>query len=399
MRPFDGRRVLLVVSGGIAAYKSAILTRRLVEAGAVVDAILTAGARHFIGATTFEGITGRPVHEDTWSRPMAHLDLGRNADVAVVAPATADMLARLAVGRADDLATATLLAAPCPVILAPAMNTRMWEHPATRRNMSFLEEHGGVVVGPDDGPLSEGEVGRGRMSEPEAIMARIGRALEPESALTGRKVVVTAGPTRAPIDPVRFVCNRSSGRMGYALAAAAWRRGCDVVLVSGPATVPHPSGPRVLEVETAAEMLDALKTELSGAHILLKAAAVGDFEAAEVAPTKIKKGDRETLTLALRSGPDLLAETRRMRASAGIFTLGFALETGDGIEEGKRKLEAKGLDLIAVNDATDPDAGFEVETNRVTLIDAAGHVEEFPVLPKTELADRLLDRIERSLDR
>ncbi len=398
MRPFDGRRVLLVVSGGIAAYKSAFLARRLIEAGATIDVVLTESAQRFIGTVTFEGITARPVHTNVWDRPMAHLDLGRHADVAVVAPATADMLARLATGRANDLAAATLLAVNCPVILAPAMNTRMWEHPATRRNVAFLEETGATLAGPNDGPLAEGEVGTGRMAEPLEILARVARALEVDSKLTGRKVVVTAGPTRAPLDPVRFLCNRSSGRMGYALASAAWRRGGDVVLISGPGHAARPSGPRIVEVETAREMLSVLETELTDADILLKAAAVGDFEVAEVRESKIKKGADGGLDLSLRAGPDLLVETLGARAARGVFTLGFALETENAVENGRAKLEAKGLQLIAINDATDPNAGFDVPTNRVTLLDEAGHVEDLPVLLKEELADRLLDRIEQGLD-
>lgn len=396
MRPFDGRRVLLVVAGGIAAYKSAFLARRLVEAGAAVDVILTSAAERFVGRVTFEGITGRPVHTDLWERPMAHLDLGRAVDAIVVAPATADLLSRLAAGAADELATATLLAADRPVLLCPAMNTRMWEHPATRRNLETLSGFGHEVIGPDDGPLAEGETGPGRMAEPAEIVARIGRVLEPDAGLGGLKVVVTAGPTRTPIDPVRFLCNRSSGRMGYALAAAAWRRGAEVVLVSGPGHAPRPLGPRRVEVETASEMLAALETELRDARILLMAAAVGDFEAASVSSRKIKRGDGG-LDLELRAAPDLLAATRELRRERGIFTLGFALETEDAIANGRDKLERKALDLIAVNVANEPGAGFEVETNKVTLLDAAGDTEALPLLLKEELADRLLDRIEESL--
>ncbi len=394
MRPFDSKRVLLVVSGGIAAYKSAYLARRLVEAGAAVDVVLTAGAQHFVGATTFEGVTGRPVHADIWTRPMSHLDLGLEADVAVVAPATADLVSRLAAGAAGDLATATLLAADCPVLVCPAMNTRMWEHPATRRNVASLLEFGYGLVGPAHGPLAEGEVGLGRMAEPEEIVAAIGRILEPDSRLAGVKVVVTAGPTRAPLDPVRFMCNRSSGRMGFALGAAAWRRGADVTVISGPGHALRPLGVRVHEVQTAQEMLAALEEELTDAQVLLMAAAVGDFQAETVATSKIKKDEAGSLSLTLRAAPDLLRETMAVRRERGILTLGFALETESALENGKKKLEAKGLDLIAINDATDPNAGFEVETNRVTLMDRWGNVEELPLLLKEELADRLLDRVE-----
>lgn len=396
MRPFDGRRVLLVVTGGIAAYKSAILARRLVEAGAVVDALLTRGAQQFIGRVTFEGLTGRPAHTSLWERPLAHLALGRGADVAVVAPATADFLSRMAVGAADELGTATLLAADCPVVVCPAMNTRMWEHPATARNVATLRERGVVVVGPAHGELAEGEVGMGRMSEPEEIVEALGRLLEPASPLAGRKVVVTAGPTRAAVDPVRYIGNRSSGRMGFALAASAWRRGAEVTLIAGPGAAPRPRGVPAVEVETAEEMLAALRRALEGANLLLMAAAVADFAVERPADRKIKKADRDALELRLVRGPDLLAETARERE--GCLTLGFALETEDALERGRRKLEEKGLDFVAINEAGRPDAGFEVATNRVTLVDRWGDVEALPLLPKAEVADRLLDRIEERLE-
>lgn len=398
MRPFGGRRVLLVVSGGIAAYKSAFLARRLLESGAAVDVILTDAARRFVGEVTFEGITGRPVHTSLWERPMAHLDLGRDADVFVVAPATAALISRMARGAADDLATTTLLAADAPVVVCPAMNTRMWRHPATRRNVAALADFGHRIVGPDDGPLAEGESGPGRMAEPEVILAETGRALERSGALEGLKVVVTAGPTRADLDPVRFLSNRSSGRMGYALAAAAWRRRAHVVLISGPGSAPRPHGPRVVEVETAREMGEALEKELMDAHILLMAAAVGDFEPRERSPSKIRKSEGDGLDLTLDTGPDLLVGTKALREERGVFTLGFALETEDGMERGREKLERKGMQLVAVNPADEADAGFEVRTNRVTLIDRSGQVDELPLATKDEVADRLLDRIEAEID-
>lgn len=396
MRPFEGRRVLLVVAGGIAAYKSAYLVRRLGEAGAVVDVLLTRGAQRFIGATTFEGLTGRPVHRDQWQRPLAHLELGKDAGAAVVAPATAELLSRLARGAADDLATATLLAADCPVLVCPAMNTRMWEHPATRQNMEALRGFGYHEVGPAYGELAEGEVGTGRMAEPEEILAVLGRLLERPGPLRGRKVVVTAGPTRAPLDPVRYVGNRSSGRMGFALAASAWRRGAEVALVAGPGRAPRPYGPRLVEVETAEEMLEALRRELADASALLMAAAVGDFEPESPSRGKIKRAERATWEVRLKQAPDLLAETRGLRSDAGLLTLGFALETEEALESGRRKLEAKALDFIAVNEVG-PRSGFEVDTNRVTLLDRWGDVEEFPLLTKEEVADRLLDRLEERM--
>ncbi len=396
MRPFDGARVLLVVSGGIAAYKSAFLARRLVEAGAVVDAVLTRGAQRFIGATTFEGITGRLVHTDLWTRPMAHLELGEKADVAVVAPATAELLSRMARGAADDLATAVLLAAACPVVICPAMNSRMWEHPATVQNVARLRERGVLQVGPAHGELAEREVGMGRMAEPEEIVAELGRILERQSPFRGRKVVVTGGPTRAAVDPVRFLGNRSSGRMGFALAASAWRRGAEVVLLAGPGKAPRPYGPRVREVETAEQMLEALREELNGASVLLMAAAVADFRPERPAREKLKKEGREAVDLRLVRGPDLLVETAAQRD--GCLTLGFALETEEPLANGRRKLEEKGLDFVAVNEADVPGSGFEVATNRVTLLDRWGNVEELPLLSKEEVADRILDRIEDRID-
>ncbi|MEE8175728.1 MAG: bifunctional phosphopantothenoylcysteine decarboxylase/phosphopantothenate--cysteine ligase CoaBC [Gemmatimonadota bacterium] len=396
MRPFDDRPVLVVVTGGIAAYKTAYLVRRLREAGAVVDVVLTRSAERFVGRATFEGLTGRPIGTSLWERPLDHIDLGRRAGVAIVAPATADFLAKLATGQADSLAAATLLAASCPVLLCPAMNQRMWRHPATQRNVDTLREFGLWMVGPDVGQLAEGEIGIGRMSEPVEILAVAGRLLE-EQSLKGRKVVVTAGPTRAPIDPVRYVGNRASGHMGQALAASAWRRGASVTLVSGPTARPHPHGPHVIEVDTAEEMLDALREALEEADLLLMAAAVSDFRVPSPSDSKIKKtgGDLE---LHLVAGPDLLKETRAARDRRGIVTLGFALETDTPIENGREKLTSKGVDFMAVNEVGDPEAGFEVPTNRITLLDRWGEVEELPVLPKEEVADRLLDRIEARLD-
>jgi phosphopantothenoylcysteine decarboxylase/phosphopantothenate--cysteine ligase len=276
------------------------------------------------------------------------------------------------------------------------MNQRMWRHPATQRNVDTLREFGLWMVGPDVGQLAEGEIGIGRMSESVEILAVAGRLLE-EQSLKGRKVVVTAGPTRAPIDPVRYVGNRASGHMGQALAASAWRRGASVTLVSGPTARPHPHGPHVIEVDTAEEMLDALREALEEADLLLMAAAVSDFRVPSPSDSKIKKtgGDLE---LHLVAGPDLLKETRAARDRRGIVTLGFALETDTPIENGREKLTSKGVDFMAVNEVGDPEAGFEVPTNRITLLDRWGEVEELPVLPKEEVADRLLDRIEARLD-
>lgn len=396
MRPFDGRHVLLVVSGGIAAYKSVYLLRLLKQAGAVVEVLMTEAAEQMVGHVTFEALAGRPVHRSLWTRPLAHIELGRDSDVVVVAPATADILAKLAHGLADDLASSTLLAAAAPVLAAPAMNTRMWEHPATRANAEILRAAGVELVGPETGFLAEGESGLGRMAEPDRILAHVGRRLETGSALAGRKVVVTAGPTRAPLDPVRYLGNRSSGRMGHALAASAWRRGADVVLISGPVSVERPIGPRLVEVERADEMLDVLRLEIDDAAVLAMAAAVADFRVSEEQGDKIKRTGAG-LDVRLEPGPDLLAETRGARQSRGVFTLGFALETRDGIESARRKLTEKGLDMIALNFAGEPDSGFDTPTSRLTLIEPDDAVEELPLLGKPEAADRLMDRIEERL--
>ncbi len=397
MSALDGRRVLLVVSGGIAAYKSAILVRRLRQAGARVDVVMTASAEKMVGAATFHALSGRPVHTSMWTEPLAHVELGRDADLAIVAPATANILARMAHGLADDMATSTLLAAACPILVCPAMNLRMWENAATRENMESLRTRGLHVLGPEDGELAEGESGPGRMSEPDVIVSVASRLLRGQSRLEGRIVVVTAGPTLAPIDPVRFVSNRSSGRMGMALAYSAWLRGADVVLIAGPTSVEPPVGPRLIRVETSQEMGTALQKELQDASVLIMAAAVSDFFVPDPPAEKIKRQDRAALNVSLAVGPDLLEETRAMRVERQIFTLGFALETTDALENARRKLETKGLDMIAVNEAGRPDRGFEAETNQVTLIDAAGIVEELPLLPKTDVAERMLDRLEERL--
>ncbi len=390
----DGRRVLLVVSGGIAAYKSAILVRRLRQSGARVDVVMTASAEKMVGATTFQALSGRPVLTELWTDPLAHVELGREADLAIVAPATANILAKMAHGIADDMATSTLLAAACPVLVCPAMNLRMWSNPATEANVQTLAARGVHIVGPEDGELAEGEEGPGRMSEPEIIFLTAARLLRRESALAGRKVLVTAGPTLAPVDPVRFLGNRSSGRMGLALASAAWLRGADVILIAGPTSVSPPHGPRLVRVETSGEMGEVLNRELSDAAVLIMAAAVSDFLVPSPSEKKIKRGDRDTLEIRFEPGPDLLMATRELREAAGVLTLGFALETENPVGNARRKLEDKGLDMVAVNEAGRADRGVEAETNQVTLIDAQGLIEELPLMSKVEVAERLLDHVE-----
>jgi phosphopantothenoylcysteine decarboxylase/phosphopantothenate--cysteine ligase len=399
-RPFAGRRVLLGVTGGIAAYKAVQLARDLTLAGAGVDVVLTAGALEFVRPMTFEALTGRPAHTSLYPSgdPNLHIRLAREADAIVVAPATANFLARAAGGMADDLLSAILLATPAPVVLCPAMNDRMYAHPATQDNLLRLRGFGYVLAGPAVGPLAWGEgEGPGRMLEPGEILAHAGRALEGDTALGGRRVVVTAGPTREAIDPVRYVGNRSSGRMGYEIAAAAWRRGADVVLVTGPSHLTPPAGVDVRRVESAAEMRDAVAAALPHADALVMAAAVADFRPADPADEKLKKEAGGVPRIELERTADVLLSTRSLRRPDAVV-VGFALETQDVVENGRRKLEAKGLDLLVVNDAREPGAGFEVATNRVTLLEPGREDDELPLMSKAEVADRILDRVEALLE-
>jgi phosphopantothenoylcysteine decarboxylase/phosphopantothenate--cysteine ligase len=399
-RPFAGRRVVLGVTGGIAAYKAVTVARDLTLAGAEVDVVLTRGALEFIQPLTFEAVTGRPAYTTPFTpgEPLTHIRLARDAHLVVVAPATASFLARAAAGMADDLLTATLLATEAPVVLCPAMNDRMYAHPLTQANLRRLAEAGYRIAGPGVGPLAwnEGE-GPGRLLEPVEILAHAGQALEGTAGpLAGRRVVVTAGGTREPIDPVRYVGNRSSGRMGYEIAAAAWRRGADVLLVTGPSPLPLPVGVEVQRVETAEQMRDAVASALPSAGVLVMAAAVADFRPASPAGQKIKKESGGVPQILLEPTPDVLRATREHRPP-GSVVVGFALETNDAVENGRRKLEGKGLDLLVVNDATEPGAGFEVATNRVVLLQPGREDEPLPLMLKSEVADRILDRVEALL--
>jgi len=400
MRPFDGRRVLLGVTGGIAAYKSATLARELTLAGAEVDVVLTRSAREFVGAVTFEALTGRPVHEQLVAAGHAldHIRLPRSAHVIVVAPATADFIARAAAGRADDLLAASLLAAgDVPVLIVPSMNDRMWAHPQVRQNVQRLREIGYHVLDPGTGALASREEGSGpgRMPEPAAIRAHIARLLEPASPLTGRHVVVSAGPTREALDPVRYLSNHSSGKMGVALAAAAWRRGATVTLVAGPLSVEPPVGPTLVAVESAEQMAVAVRFALTTADALIMAAAPADFRMDAVATQKIKKG-ADAPVLSLSFAPDILQSTRDARRP-GCVVVGFALET-ERLEEGaKAKLARKDLDLIVAN-RVQVGSGFGTDTNQVTLFSRDGTREELPLLGKGEVADAILDRVVGFLD-
>jgi len=397
VRPFEGRRILLGVTGGIASYKSAWLARLLSQEGAAVDVVMTRAATEFIAPLTFEALTGRPVHTALIAQGHAldHIKLARSADAVVVAPASADFCARAAQGRADDLLAAVLLATEARVLFVPAMNDRMWAHPQTQRNAEHLREIGYSVLDPEIGPLAAGEgSGEGRMPEPETIVAHVARLLE-DASFAGRNVVVTAGPTRELVDPVRVLSNRSSGRMGVALAAAAWRRGANVTLIAGPLEVALPVGPKVVHVETTEEMSNAVNAAVATADVLVMAAAPADFRAAEVASAKIKKGN-DASTIELAPTQDILRESvPHMRA--GSVRVGFALETNDGVANARHKLDSKSLDLIVLNDALEPDAGIGVDTNRVTILGRDGSAEDVPLMLKRELADIILDRVQARL--
>ena len=401
MTVWTGRHVVLGVSGGIASYKSCALARRLTEAGARVDVVLTSGAAEFVRPVVFEALTGRRVLGSVWDRhaALAHVQLAHDADLVIVAPATAHILARAAQGLADDLLSTLLLARGArPVLYAPAMNDEMFAHPATTTNIAQLRKRGAAFVGPEVGALAEGPSDRpGRMSEPETIAAHAGRLLRGTGPLTGRHVVVTAGPTREPIDPVRVVTNRSSGRMGYRVAEAAWERGASVTLISGPVELAPPVGVTVQRIESTAELEAAVRSALPQADVLVMAAAPADYR--PVSPSAEKRPRQDgALALPLEPTADILSGTAALRRP-GSVVVGFALETGDALAKGKAKLERKALDLIVINDALEPGAGFEVDTNRVAILDREGTSMILPLQSKRDVAERILDAVESRLVR
>ncbi len=410
IRVLQNKHILLGVTGGVAAYKAAFLASRLTQAGAVVDVVMTEAATRLVAPLTFQAVTQRAVHTDLFVLPpdsapdarasdihIPHIALAKSADLLLIAPATANTLARLAHGLADNLLTAIVLATPAPLLIAPAMESAMWAHPATQANVATLVGRGATLVGPAAGHLASGAAGVGRMSEPEEILEMARVVLGRSGDLAGRRVVVSAGGTREAIDPVRFIGNRSSGKMGYVLAVAARDRGAQVTLVTA-ASLPNPVGVQTVHVESAAEMCDAILTASDGADALVMAAAVADYRPAEVAAQKIKKtGDR--LTLHLTRTPDILAEVARRRESGRgpRLTVGFAAETQDLLANAREKLQRKRLDLMAANDVSMADAGFAVDTNRVTLLGADGSVEALPLMSKEEVAHEIWDRVARLL--
>ena len=389
--PLAGRRILLAITGGIAAYKAAALARLLRERGADVQVVMTATATRFVGPATFEALTGSPVHSDLFERSesVLHVRLAHEADAAVVAPATADVIAKLASGLADDLVTATLLEAQCPLVVAPAMHSGMWANPATQRNVATIAERGAAVVGPVEGPLAAGDEGMGRMAEPDQIADAVATVLGPRD-LDGVRVLVTAGPTHEPVDAVRFLGNRSSGRMGLALAETAASRGADVTLVLGPSALTPPSGVDVIRVETAQEMSDAVDEAFEGADAVVMAAAVADFRPARPREDKIKK-EAGVPSLELEATPDILAGLGKRKG--GQLLVGFAAETGDVESEGRRKLAEKNLDMIVANLVGTSGTGFESATNRAALLTASGDDVPMREWTKRELARAVCDRL------
>lgn len=384
--------MLLGVTGGVAAYKACSLTRLLTRSEASVQVVMTRSATRFVGPDTFAALSGRRAHTDLWDEPgsVLHVRLAREADVAVVAPLTANVLAKLAHGLADDLLTLTLLEATCPLVLAPAMHSGMWEHPATQANVRTLADRGARLVGPVVGALAHGDEGPGRLAEPEAIFAAVEEALAHGRDLAGRRIVVTAGPTHEPIDPVRFVGNHSSGKMGFAVAREAFDRGADVTLVAGPDTVQPPSGPRLVRVETAEQMRQATLEAARDADVVVMAAAVADFRPETAAEAKLKK-ESGPPELKLVATADILAE---LGAAKGDRVLvGFAAETGDLEAAGRAKLRSKGLDLIVVNEVGRPGTGFGSDTNHAAILAAEGSDEPLRGWTKAELATAICDRL------
>jgi phosphopantothenoylcysteine decarboxylase / phosphopantothenate---cysteine ligase len=392
-----GRRVVLGVTGGIAAYKAVEVCRRLVDAGAHVVPVLTDDAQRFIGALTFSALASEPARTSLFegpsseSDPIPHTRLGRQADLIVVAPATAKLVGKYTHGISDDLLTATLLATNAPVLLAPAMHTEMWEHPAVQENLSVFRRRGVRVVDPDDGRLAGGDVGPGRLAEPARIVSAANDVLQATGDLGGLRVLVTAGGTREPIDPVRFVGNRSSGKMGYAVAEAAARRGAAVTLVTTIARPVETSGIEPVRVETAEEMADAVVSRFAESDVVVMAAAVADFRPKAVAEEKLKKRDGVP-EVVLEPTPDILGVLGERKQPEQVV-VGFAAETEQVREHAAEKLAAKRVDLMVANDVSAPDAGFEVDTNQAILLYSSGSREETPLLDKRELAGLILDRV------
>src|SRR4051812_35010796 len=397
------RQVVLGVSGGIAAYKVCELLRLLTESGHRVRVVPTESALNFVGAATWAALSGQPVTTDVWSdvAQVPHVRIGQTADLVVVAPATADLLARAAAGRADDLLTATLLTARCPALFAPAMHTEMWEHAATQANVRTLRDRGAIVLDPAVGRLTGADSGPGRLPEPAEIFAVARRLIERGELvadLTGRHVVVSAGGTREPLDPVRFLGNRSSGKQGYALARTAIARGAEVTVIAANVSLPDPAGAKVVRVGTAEEMRAAVIDAAAAADAVVMAAAVADFRPAARADAKLKKTDKDPDPIALVRNPDILVEIARHRPRADQIVVGFAAETNDVLANGRAKLAAKGCDLLVVNEVGERRA-FDTPDNAATILDRDGGATEVPLGSKDALADIVWDLVAARIPR
>ena len=387
-----GKHIVLGVTGSIAAYKAVALLRTLIREGAVVQVVMTQSATKFVTPLTFEVLSGHPVSTDVFEahEEMKHLSLPAQADAIVIAPATANCLAKAAMGMGDDLLSTMLLTSQCPLVVAPAMDGGMWTHPSVQEHVKTLCARGTVVVNPEIGPLASGQIGQGRLAEESRILAALQAALAPQRDWQGHRVLVSAGPTQEPIDPVRFISNHSSGKMGYAVAEAAQARGAQVVLVTGPTALPTPRGVEVVSVATAEDMLKALSMRLAWSTTVIMAAAVADFRPTHPASKKIKKQGHTGQTLDLEQTTDILASLSAQRTTQ--LMVGFAAETSDLTAHAQAKLTAKGLDLIVANDVTIEGAGFGSDQNAATLIDRQGVMTELPLMPKRALADAILNR-------
>lgn len=391
-----GKQVILGITGSIAAYKAVLLLRELTARGAEVSVVMTAGAEHFVAPLTFRTLSGRPVLSNLFDPQsddaVEHVALAERAHAFVVAPATANVLAKAAHGIADDFLTTLLLAARCPVLMAPAMDGGMWDHAAVQANVATLRERGVSVLEPEAGALASGWSGRGRLPEIEVIVEEVERLLTPVRDLRGERVLVTSGPTREPIDPVRYLSNRSSGKMGHAVAAAALRRGAEVVLISGPTALKPPAGAVYVPVQTAEEMREAALQHLGTATVVIKAAAVADYRVERPSATKIKSGGkRDGWSLDLVPNPDILKELAQKKG--GAFLVGFAAETNDVRAHAADKLRAKGIDLLVANDVSQHGIGFEADDNQVLLLDRWGGALDLPRMTKIQVAHAILDRV------
>ena len=391
--PLENKHVALGVTGSIASYKAVDLASKLVQNGALVDVIMTGEATRFVTPLTFQSIAHRPVITDIFAPQselsMDHVAVAERADIVVVAPATAHTIAKIAWGLADDALTTTILATRALALIAPAMDANMYDNPATRENIEKLKTRGYVIVGPAEGRLASGLMGKGRLVETQELLGHIRAVLGKTSDLAGRKVVVSAGGTQEPIDPVRFISNRSSGKMGYAIAEAARDRGANTVLVSAPTSLSDPAGIQVVKVENARQLREAVLRECKDADTLIMAAAVADWRPLNVSSQKVKKGASETWSVELTRNPDILSEVN----GNNLVKVGFAAESEDLLSNAQSKLVGKGLHLIAANDITAADSGFSTDTNKITLLDRDGGIEELPLMTKYEVGHHILDRV------